>query len=61
MLIRRHCVLVSLGPHIRVIVQSKRLLILVHPDDTEVGGEFAQAQTLLSILADTIQGTYCYS
>ncbi len=28
-LIRRHCVLISLGPHIRAIVQAEKLMILV--------------------------------
>lgn len=28
-LIRRHCVLISLGPHIRAIVQAERLMMLV--------------------------------
>lgn len=52
-LIRRHCVLMSLGPHVRVIVQSKRLMILVRQE--EVG---ALSQTLLNTLSDTVQGTY---
>ena len=49
-LIRKHCVLISLGPHVRVIVQSKRLLILVHQDEEE-----GQSQTLLHVLAETVQ------
>lgn len=51
-LIRRHCVLISLGPHVRVIVQSKRLLILVHGHDEEQG----QSHTLVHLLADTVRG-----
>lgn len=49
-LIRRHCVLMSLGPHVRVIVQSKRLMILVRQDDGD-----DMNQTLLTTLSDTIQ------
>lgn len=51
MLVRRHCVLISLGPQIRVIVQSKRLMILAHQDDDK---DKEQIQTLLSLLCDTI-------
>lgn len=52
LLVRRHCVLISLGPHIRVIVQSKRLMILVHQE----GDESDQTHTLLQLLAETIKG-----
>lgn len=50
-LIRRHCVLMSLGPHVRVIVQSRRLIILVRQDDGD-----DMNQTLLTTLSNTIQG-----
>lgn len=52
-LVRRHCVLISLGPQLRVIVQSKRLLILAHQDDES---DREQTLTLLRLLTDTIHG-----
>eukprot|EP01034_Spumella_vulgaris_P036986 gene36986-45622_t len=53
-LIRRHCVLISLGPHIRAIVQAERLLMLVFNDGGGEGVEGVEGVRILELLEDVI-------
>jgi hypothetical protein len=54
-LIRRHCVLLSLGPHIRAIVQAERLLVLVFNDgEAADGGDDGSGVRILELLEEVI-------
>jgi hypothetical protein len=53
-LIRRHCVLISLGPHIRAIVQAERLMMLVFNDGEAAGDDDGAGIRILELLEEVI-------